>query len=351
MTKTVQKWPPTTSMDAAGLYEPIKKMAELALRFATVNRATRLMNGAPESDTDHTVMLCWLAPALAARCTDSLDVGLVCQFASVHDAPEVLCGDTPTLKISPEELAAKADREATAAEMLARMFGSSLPWLPEMVLRYERRDEPEARFVWALDKVIVKIANLFAGCHDIIVQGLDVHDFIVMRDEQRPKLDAATAEYAWAQGLLRVYDRLCAEVEARLWELALPAGVMDNEAAQAVTKAQSGHVDYVCTDPHEDGGHCQFCDGGLFACATCDSFEGATTTTCPGRKMTAEEHDAVYAGELDFRPMTDPNVAGQWVHVGSPHTPNRGWVSREMMARIDDYPIDAAIEYVMGGKA
>lgn len=345
MSKTA-KWPPTTSMDAAGLYEPIKKMAELALRFSSVNRATRLPGGEPESDTDHTVMLSWVAPALAARCTDDLDVGLVCQFAVVHDAPEVLCGDTPTLKITPEQWAAKAGREATSAEMLARMFGASLPWFPEMILRYERREEPEAKFVWAVDKMIVKIANLFAGCHDITAQGLGVEDFIVMRDEQRPKLEKVAGEFA---GLLRVYDRLCAEVEARLLELRLPEGVPDNEAAMAVSKTDSGHVDYVCPGDHDDGRSCMFCDGGLFACARCDSFEGATTTHCPGRKMTADQHDAVYAGDLDFRRKADGS--GWWVRVGSPHTPNRGWVSRRVMAEVDNYPIDAAIEYVLGRKA
>lgn len=339
------KWPPTTSMDAAGLYLPIKKMADLALRFSLVNRKTRLPDGSPESDSDHTVMLIWLAASLAARCADDLDVGLVCQFASVHDAPEVLCGDTPTLSITPQARAAKAGREAASAEALSIMFGPVLPWLPELVLRYERREEPEAKFVWALDKVIVKIVNLFAGCHDITVQDLGVDDFETMRDEQRPKLEHEVGEYAWGKGLLRIYDRLCAEVEARLLELALPEGVPDNAAALAVSKADSGHVDYVCPGGHDDGRACMFCDGGLFACARCDSFEGATTTHCPGRKMTADQHDAVYAGDLDFRRKADGS--GWWVRVGSPHTPSKGWVPR---FEPDGQSIDDAIEWVMGRK-
>ncbi|HET9144098.1 HD domain-containing protein [Actinophytocola sp.] len=347
------KWPPTTDMGAAGLYHPIKKMADLALRFATVNRATRLPDGSPESDADHTVMLAWLAPALAARCTDSLDVGLVCQFAVVHDAVEALAGDTPTLKISPQEWGRKIEREARSAESIARMFGATLPWFPEMILRYEQRDEAEARFVWALDKVIVKIANLFAGCHDITVQGLTVDDFVDMRTEQRPKLDAVTAQYTWGEGLLRVYDRLCAEVEARLRELALPVGALDNEAAQAVTFEQSGHVAVShepgsCPDG-EDGRSCMFCDGGLFACERCNSFEGATTTHCPGERMTAEQHDAVYAGDLDYRRRADGT--GEWLPVGSPHTPNRGWESARLAAEVDNFSIDKVIDYVMRGQA
>jgi putative hydrolase of HD superfamily len=350
MTKAEKKWPPTVGMDAAGLYEPIMKLAELALRFSTVDRATRLLDGRPESDTDHTVMLGWIAPALAARCADDLDVGLVAQFALVHDAPEVLAGDTPTLRISFEERAAKAGREATAAELLARMFGTSFPWFPETILRYEQRHDPEARFVWALDKMIVKITNLFAGCHDIIAQGVNAPEFVAMVAEQRPKVEKYAGEFA---GLLAVYDRLCAEVEARLRELALPAGIPDNEAATAVTFEESGHVRHVCELVHDDGGWtCQFCAGGLFACSRCDSFEGATTTHCPGRKMSAEEIDAVYAGTLDFRreapESAEGSNSGMWVGVGSPHTPNKGWQSRKLMAEIDEFPIDAAIEYVQG---
>lgn len=51
----------------------------------------------------------------------------------------------------------------------------------------------------------------------------------------------------------------------------------------------SGHVYY----DREDGlAHCKVCGGG----------EGSLPTVCPGRVMTADEADAVYAGTIDFRP-------------------------------------------------
>lgn len=89
----------------------------------------------------------------------------------------------------------------------------------------------------------------------------------------------------------------------------------DNLKARAVTFEESGHVELV----HEkcDNWHCQFCIGGLFACIRCGSFEGATTTHCPGEDM-GSIGDKVYAGEVDYR-------FGEWVNIGSPHTPNRGW--------------------------
>jgi len=65
------------------------------------------------------------------------------------------------------------------------------------------------------------------------------------------------------------------------------------------------HVNYVCDGEHYENYGCMFCDGGLGACVVCKAFEGATPDDCPGRPMTREESDAVYAGELNYR-------AGEW---------------------------------------
>jgi hypothetical protein len=69
------------------------------------------------------------------------------------------------------------------------------------------------------------------------------------------------------------------------------------------------HTTYICEQSH-DGPGCMFCDGGLFLCSVCDSFEGATTSDCPATKMTQEQIDAVYAGTLNFR-------NGQWLREPS----------------------------------
>lgn len=84
--------------------------------------------------------------------------------------------------------------------------------------------------------------------------------------------------------------------------------------AEAIDRRNGGHIAVVCKVEHDRPG-CVFCDGGLFACTVCGSAEGATTTHCPGARMTAEQTEAVYAGTLDFRD-------GQWREGEcSPHTP------------------------------
>jgi len=61
------------------------------------------------------------------------------------------------------------------------------------------------------------------------------------------------------------------------------------------------HIAVECNGCNTFGHGCMFCEGGLFACKVCGSFEGATTTHCPGERMTAEQSEAVYAGTLDYR--------------------------------------------------
>lgn len=76
----------------------------------------------------------------------------------------------------------------------------------------------------------------------------------------------------------------------------------------------SGHVAFECSSCERP--YCQFCVGGLFGCSVCYSFEGATTSQCPGKRMDFKTIDQVYAGEVDFRD-------GQWVRAHSRYAP--GW--------------------------
>lgn len=155
-----------TRSDAGELAEAVIDLGRLALAFGRIDRTACFHpDGVTrESDTDHTVMLGWVAPALAARCFPSLNVGLVAQFALIHDLPEVYAGDTPTLRITGEGRRAKAEREAAALIRLHREFGDRLPWLPRTLALYEEQVLPEARFVRGLDKCLPKIVHLLDGC-------------------------------------------------------------------------------------------------------------------------------------------------------------------------------------------
>ncbi len=147
------------------IVEAVIDLGRLALAFGRIDRtACYHPDGiTKESGTDHTVMLGWIAPALAERFFPRLDAGPVAQFALVHDAVEVFAGDTPTLRISGQGRAGKAAREHAAAGEWDLRFDDRLPWMPQMIRRYEAQLEAEARFARGVDKILPKIVHLLDG--------------------------------------------------------------------------------------------------------------------------------------------------------------------------------------------
>jgi putative hydrolases of HD superfamily len=202
-------------MDTNALADAAEQVAALALRFGEIDRtACQHPDGRPETVATHTVMLSWLAPALAALLyPGTLDAGLVAQFATVHDAVEVFAGDTPTLRITKAERAAKKEREQAAARQWQDLFLHSLPWLPGMIARYEDQVEPEARFVRAVDKFLPALVHMSNG-------GADVHEYGITADEiesMRPQRYAEMAEYAADfPEILALRDKLSVRLAAML---------------------------------------------------------------------------------------------------------------------------------------
>lgn len=142
--------------DTQGLVD----IGKMVLSFALVNRVTLHEDGVtPESDTDHTVMIAMCACSLASKLYPRLDIGLVAQFAIVHDLVEVYAGDTNTFNISHEDRKEKERREELAYERIYQEFGSVYPWIPSTIEAYESLTTDEAQFVKMVDKVMTKLTH------------------------------------------------------------------------------------------------------------------------------------------------------------------------------------------------
>lgn len=165
---------PISLLDFDDALEAVIDLGALALRFGRVDRLTRHEDGMRlESDSDHTVMLGLVACSLASEFT-TLDVGKVAALALVHDIPEAYAGDTPTLRITPGQRVDKQEREEAAIDRLWGEFGESLYWVPRTIAAYERRKFfSEARFVYAVDKLLPKITHLLNGGAVLKAEGED----------------------------------------------------------------------------------------------------------------------------------------------------------------------------------
>jgi putative hydrolases of HD superfamily len=187
-------------------------LGRLSLQFGRVDRITFHDDGTtPESDTDHTVMLGLVACALAAG--HGLDVGLVAQYALVHDLVEVYAGDTNTLGgLSAEAKADKRAREHAAFLRIKDEFGDGMAWLPETLANYEIWFSPEARFVKAVDKLLPKVTHILNGCVTLHQQGVDPDRQAARYVEQRAEIAAYTSEWPW---LLDLHAELVERVMER----------------------------------------------------------------------------------------------------------------------------------------
>ena len=105
-----------------------------------------------ENDAEHSWSVAVLACSLAEHIDSTLDVGLVAQFALIHDLVEVYAGDT-SVWANDSLLESKESSEALALKRLQDTF-SHFPWLISTVIKYEKQDTNEALFVRAIDKYI-----------------------------------------------------------------------------------------------------------------------------------------------------------------------------------------------------
>jgi putative hydrolases of HD superfamily len=202
---------------AANLADAVTDLGRLAMAFGRIDRTACYHEGAQmrESDSDHTVMLCWVAPALASRlCPSQLDTGLIAKYALVHDMCEVYAGDTPTLRIDGAGRAAKAERENWAVGRLVAEFSRSLPWGGYPVTSYERQADPEARFTRAVDKILPKIVHQVDRCHGLIEEGITPAELRSIVDHQVAEVATYAGEFTALMDLYReMADRAVALLE------------------------------------------------------------------------------------------------------------------------------------------
>lgn len=156
---------------------------ELIQPFYAIERATPLPKrfGRHENDAEHSWGLALLACALAPQIDPKLDVGIICQFAVVHDLVEVYAGDTPNFAPE-EEKAQKDERERLALQKLKTNF-QAVPWVTSTIEQYEHQDTPEAHFVRSLDKTL-SLLQEFAS------EGQIFHDYNITQADFRRMLKA-----------------------------------------------------------------------------------------------------------------------------------------------------------------
>lgn len=179
-------------------------VARIAMTFGRVERATMHPDGQHETDTTHTVMLALLVAEYAHR-WPAYDVGLAVKYALVHDLPETFAGDTNTaFGLSPDQRARKLAREAASLGLIENELGDS--WTVQMIRRYEKQDDPEARLVRFLDKVVPRLTVILNGGRSLRALGMSADAFEQRTGELRAMLSRQYPEFMGNTPTGRLFD-------------------------------------------------------------------------------------------------------------------------------------------------
>ncbi len=123
-----------------------------------VERVARIAGEERYANTvEHSYQLALVAWYLVATHKLNMNLEKVLLYALAHDCVEAYAGDT--YAYSTESKAIKVERERVALEKISRDF-PEFPQLITSIRAYETREDPESKFVYALDKLIDPI-NIF----------------------------------------------------------------------------------------------------------------------------------------------------------------------------------------------
>lgn len=183
----------------------IKRVIEfhqLLLELRSVERMTRIPpeNKIRENDVEHSYSLAMMAWFLGFN-FPALSIDKLIRLALVHDMVEVLAGDTFAFGQA-EELATKSAREAAAIEQLRQKW-PDFPDMIELIEEYEAKQSEEAKFVYALDKLMPIIINYLGNGY--IWKKHEV-TFERFQSEKESKMPISPAVYDYYKQFVEILD-------------------------------------------------------------------------------------------------------------------------------------------------
>lgn len=151
----------------SGMGKPdIKRVIDfhrLLLQFQAIERRVHMPDTfARENDVEHSYSLTMMAWFLAEY-FPKLDRDKIIRYALAHDLVEIHAGDTHVFA-DQDAIASKTARETAALDQLEKDW-PDFPGLIAAMRAYETRDEEEAKFVYALDKIMPIILVFLAEGH------------------------------------------------------------------------------------------------------------------------------------------------------------------------------------------
>lgn len=196
---------------ALNLSNTTLQLGRVAMNFARIERIPRYEDGERESDAEHSFMLALTAPELARTLELPLDLGLVSQFATVHDLIELKTLDVPTLMLDDSALTQKELAEHNALQELLQELP---PYTAHLLERYEHQSDPEARFVRLVDKLLPVVVDIIGEGRRVLEEDYSIHSRLALHNAYAAVHERHVRKFGDEfMELLAVHKELSAQLE------------------------------------------------------------------------------------------------------------------------------------------
>lgn len=179
--------------------DDVKRLVEeVVIPFSLIERdmSIPLESGyRQENDAEHSWSVALVACVLAPHIDPTLDIGLVSQYALVHDLVEIYASDV-SIWADDDALSKKDENEQKALEVIKQKY-SHFPWLTQTVEAYEKQDSNEALYVRSIDKYVPLIIRFFENGRYFKERGItkEIFDKGIALPRMKAHGHKAAAEY------------------------------------------------------------------------------------------------------------------------------------------------------------
>lgn len=185
---------PETASTAADVNK-LLEFTEFTHRIREVKRAIILDDESHENDMEHSYQMALVAWFIIENDRLALDTNKAVGMAMVHDIVEAYNGDISAFA-DPEKVKAHKAAEKESAKRLKKDW-PTFTSLHALIEEYEERESPEAKFVYALDKLVPTFNNYLYGGKAWRAQDLSLAD-ITRFKTGKIDIDETVGEY-WQQ--------------------------------------------------------------------------------------------------------------------------------------------------------
>lgn len=170
-------------------------------QIRNVRRAMMFEDNLHENDAEHGYQLALVAWFLIDENKMEFDSYRCVGMALVHDIIEVYAGDTVAFA-SDDVISAQAQKEKTAVDELKHQWPNFVS-LNDLVKEYEKLDTAEAKFIYALDKLLPVINNYLYDGKAWKEHGVS---FEKMKSIKIGKIELSSEVNEYYQDLLKVLE-------------------------------------------------------------------------------------------------------------------------------------------------